>query len=100
MFRWWEVKPEECGQRVMFLAGGKYPAREEGRTERMWEGLEIAVSPDGMVGGGSYRVGSDGESLANGKAQKRVRDEGMMERVWEHTMNVFETIEEGRVFTG
>lgn len=97
----WEVKPEECGQRVVFYASGVYPPLEKERNgTKTADGLEIAMSPDGMVGGGAYRVASNGDSIASGKVQKKVREDGMVEKVWEHTMKVFETIEAGKVFTG
>lgn len=96
----WTFTHEVSGERTVFLASEKFPARSEGKKGKTDNGLEFAVSPDGMVGGGMYRVDSLGGSIASGKVQRKALEEGMAEKVWEHTMEVFRTVEEGKVFKG
>ena len=103
------VPPRECGERVLFLATPRFPARpaaETGATvkdneARTTEGnTDIAIGTDGNRGSGAYAVNKDGETIIIEKAYKRFRGEDMAEKVWHHTMRAFEEIEAGRVFTG
>jgi len=104
---WWAVGPlagwfatpkREIGERVLFLASERYPAKGIGEGERGSDGL--ARGTDGEVGSGAYAVNWDGETVANGRAYQKAREEGWSEKVWEHTMSVFEEIEAGKVFAG
>ena len=95
------VPEEECGERVLFLASARYPARGgegvevEGKTI---EGVEVARSSDGVVGGGAYRVNWDDEEVPLKKNYPQLRREGFGEKAWDHTMEAFREIEAGRVF--
>jgi hypothetical protein len=94
----------ECGERVLFLTSPRYPARASsnnpGGVEKTEGSLETAISSDGMVGGGAYRVTWNGETIPTGKAYEKAREQGLYERVWDHTMKAFEEIEAGKAFTG
>jgi hypothetical protein len=96
------VRPEECGQRVVFLASGRYPAKVEkgpGATTSA-DGLAVAVSSDGVVGGGAYRSNWNNEDLPTKKHYKKIREDGMAKKSYEHTLEVFKEIDAGRVFKG
>ena len=103
-FLWFYMIPEkECGERVISLASDRYPARSETGTARAGktqEGVEVAVSSDGVVGGGAYRPNWDGEPLPLRKTYPGLRADGMSQKVWDHTMEAFREIEAGRVFKG
>ncbi|KAI9727612.1 MAG: hypothetical protein M1834_008052 [Cirrosporium novae-zelandiae] len=97
------VPTMECGERVLFLASPRFPARPLNSTEetsKSASNFEIAISSDGMVGGGAYRVTWNGEIIPTGKAYEKIREEGLSERVWNHTMKAFGEIEAGNFFTG
>ena len=84
---WFSTPGDEIGERVLFLATGRYPARGA-----KGEG-EIAKGTDGTRGGGAYAVKADGETVDNEKKYERVRGGGMKEKVWEHTMSAFREVE-------
>ena len=95
------VPERESGERVLFLASGRYPARAgEGVKveEKTEEGVEVARSSDGVLGGGAYRVNWDGEEVPLKKNYPELRREGFGEKAWGHTMEALTKIEAGRVF--
>lgn len=94
------VPREESGERVLFLASSRFPPRGTAEVAQGAGDGEAAVSSDGVVGGGAYRIDWNGEVMPMKKTYARLREEGMLERSWAHTMQAFEDIEAGRVFTG
>ena len=91
------TKPEECGERILFLATERFPARaleggEKGAT------TDIAKGSDGVLGSGAYAVDLKGEPIDVEKAYVGLREGGFAEKVWEHTMKAFGDIEAGRKF--
>ena len=102
--RWAATPREEIGERILFLATSRFPARqviEGGVNAKDGEGdAGIAMGTDGIRGSGAYAVNWDGETISTEKAYKTVREEGLAEKVWEHTMTAFREIEAGNVFTG
>lgn len=91
------VSSEECGNRVLFLASERYPARGLGRVESK---MGVAMGSDGVVGGGHYRCNWNEEVMESEKVFRKVKAEGLGENVVSHTLNAFEEIEKGGVFTG
>ncbi len=92
------VNPVESGERVLFMATERYPARG-GKEAKGTGKVDVAVASDGVVGGGAYRVDMNGEIDPCPKIFKDLREDGMEQRIWDHTMKAFEEIEAGRVFT-
>ena len=76
------VPLEECGDRVLFLASGRF--MPQGSKE---------LGADGQMGSGSYRVDWDGETFPANEDTKSMRDSGVVDEIWEHTMKIFEEIE-------
>ena len=113
-FRWtcyalgWLIRPftvpkTESGERVLFHASPRFPARPAKSAEEIpkREGnVEIAVSSDGILAGGAYRTNWNGETMPTGKAYKKLREDGMSEKTWNHTLTAFKEIEAGKVFAG
>jgi len=95
---WFATPPREIGERVLFLATERYPAKGTGEGDGGSVG--IARGTDGEVGNGAYAVNWDGETVANEKAYEMARKESWYEKVWEHTMSAFGEIEAGKVFAG
>lgn len=93
------VPSEERGQRVMFLTSKRFrplgEVREEAKSDNS---VERAMSSDGMMGGGAYRVDWNGQIIPNKAEQKQLRDQGMVDKVWDHTMAAFDSIAVGRRF--
>jgi hypothetical protein len=101
--RWYGVPRGECGERVLFLASGRYPARGK-EIDGSGDGnaqtaAGIAMGSDGVVGGGAYRVDWNGGVVPLGAKYEGLRREGFEKTVWDHTTNAFEVIESGKVFT-
>jgi hypothetical protein len=109
IIRPFSVPPRESGERILFLATPRFPARQKLETGTTAKGDKvtategdagIAMGSDGNRGGGAYAVNWDGETISTEKAYKKVREEGLAGKVWDHTMRAFEEIEAGTVFTG
>ncbi|KAL9111767.1 MAG: hypothetical protein Q9227_003826 [Pyrenula ochraceoflavens] len=93
------ITPSDCGDRHLFLATSMFPARDS--NEESADALGVATSSDSVSGGGAYRVNWDGGNIpATDKVYKKPRTEGVPDKVWKHTMEVFEQIEDSGVFKG
>ncbi len=96
------VPHKESGERVIFLCSPRYPPRSETDVaggSKSHDGLQIATASDGVVGGGAYRAYWNGENVDMDKKYPKLREDGMAEKVWKHTLRAFEVIEGGGVFT-
>jgi len=80
LLRFGMVPADDCGDVMVYLATGRFPARGAG---------EGARGSKGEVGGGAYSVGRYADEQ-KGIMYEKVREEGMGQRVWEHTMEVLE----------
>lgn len=94
----------ESGQRTLFLASDRYPSQptvdSKAQATTTTHGLPIAVASDGKLGGGAYSCAVSGEtSKGLEKAYAKLRKEGFYDRVWTHTMDAFNTIESGQLFS-
>ncbi|KAJ5316935.1 hypothetical protein PENANT_c030G02421 [Penicillium antarcticum] len=88
---------QESGERHLFFAtSAKYPARlgEDGFGVPLGKEIEVANGLDGKVGSGVYSVhwsGVDsGEKVV--RLLELLRGQGMVRKVWEHTVGEFERI--------
>ncbi|PKS05717.1 hypothetical protein jhhlp_007546 [Lomentospora prolificans] len=88
---------DEAGERETFLAtSGRYPPR----TVRDAQGVplsssnEVAKGTDGKTGTGVYSVGYDGSVLSDAtvKLLAKLREEGVPERLWDHTEREFKRV--------
>lgn len=101
--------PEECGQRILFLATPRFPARQviesTATTKREEaspndEATEVATGTDGIRGSGAYACNSTGDIIPLKETYKKLRMEGLAQKVVDHTMKAFNDIEAGIAFTG
>jgi hypothetical protein len=87
---------KECGDRLLFNTLPRFPARSSGAKEINTPGksdkVKVATSSDGVLGGGCYRNNAKSESIPLGKPYNSIRVNEVREKVWEHTINVFENI--------
>lgn len=104
----WRPSTDECGQRMLFMASPRFPARPvgggpvapEATAAASASGLEVAAGADGVVGSGAYLVDEDGSICSVDEQFRKLREEGFGDKVWQHTMEAFGEIEAGRVFKG
>lgn len=97
MFYPFTVKTEESGERTLFNASGRFSAKttnENGKSD------EVAVSSEGIGGGGAYRVNWNGEPVPLGKFYGKLREDGWLEKAVEHTQKAFAHIEAEGKFLG
>ena len=93
------VAPEEAGQRVLFMATDRFPAKSASQSEK--RSTTEATGTDGIVGGGAYACNNDGEPTPESKrakVYKGVDREKLSKAVWEHTMKAFDAAAAGKTF--
>ena len=84
----WMVPLEESGERHLYAAtAAEFKARSAA-------GAEAMRGVDGVKGSGAYLVGADGERTGKDRLIEGLRERGMVEKVWEHTMGVFKRVEQ------
>jgi hypothetical protein len=88
------LKAEEIGQRVLYLATDKHPAR---MTEEKQEACMVRAT-DGVQGGGAYSVTYTNEVNDVQSFYDKLRPEGFKKTVLEHTRKVFEAIEKNGIY--
>ncbi len=90
------VPIQESGERHLFAAtSGRFPPKAEG------EGMEgdVVVGSDGTKGSGCYWVSWDGEVFPANKKLEKTRGAGAVEKVVQHTEEVFKCVcEEGKTY--
>ena len=90
------VPLEESGERHCYLAtSARFPAKEGGADGvRLNEEVEVAVGVDGKSGSGMYSVGKECESGGDDIREllARLREQGMVEKIWSHTQEEFKRI--------
>lgn len=103
LFKALSVNPRECGDRVLFHTSPRFPARPlsgEMHSLSRIGNITIAMSSDGIRGGGAYRVNWNGEEVPLGKGYKNIRKEEVRTKIWDHTMAVFQAISNDGHFSG
>ncbi|QGA21013.1 hypothetical protein EYB26_008723 [Talaromyces marneffei] len=103
LFKLLSVSPSECGDRVLFHTSPRFPARpSESKTQSPAKigNVTVAMSSDGVRGGGAYRVNWNGEDVPLGKGYKNMRKDEVRKKVWDHTMTVFHDISNDGHFAG
>jgi hypothetical protein len=90
------VPLEESGERHLFAAtNGRFPPKADGKAMKG----DIAVGSDGVKGSGCYWLNWDGEVFPTNKKFEKTRAEGTVEKVVQHTEEVFRQVcEEGKTY--
>lgn len=90
------VPIEESGERHLFAATSRrFPSKAEGAG---MEG-DVAVGSDGSKGSGCYWANWDGEVFPANTKLEKTRGEGAVEKVTQHTEEVFQRVcEEGKTY--
>ena len=84
----WMVPLEESGERHL------YAATAPAFAARSVASLEAIAGIDGVKNSGAYLVGADGEPTGKMKLINGLREKGMTEKVWEHTLQIFRRAEQ------
>lgn len=85
------VAKGESGERHLYEAtAGRYAAR--GVAAGLEGKEEVAVGGDGVRGSGHYQISWDGEAIKGSKVADEMRKGGAEEKMWGHTVEVFEKI--------
>ncbi|EUC37257.1 hypothetical protein COCCADRAFT_1841 [Bipolaris zeicola 26-R-13] len=82
---WYMTSPEVCGQVMVSLSTGRYPAKGT------LAGDKVAFSSQREMGGGAYAVGQRGDERKEVSWAKARRDD-TAKKVWEHTMGVLQGV--------
>ncbi|KXJ93597.1 hypothetical protein Micbo1qcDRAFT_194700 [Microdochium bolleyi] len=97
----WAVltRAEDCGRRLLSLADAeRYPPARDGGDG---SGASAAVrGTTGEIGGGTYALGSTMDDTFKSAKYEGMDRDAMRKRVWQHTMDVFDTIAGGKIFKG
>ncbi|KAE9363649.1 NAD(P)-binding protein [Stipitochalara longipes BDJ] len=95
------VGADETGNRQLYLASsGIYPPAKPFEGASLAAGvpqskeLSISKGSDGQVGSGGYLVNWNGEIVGKEKLLSDYRKQGLRKTIWEHTMGVFQKVEE------
>ncbi|KAF2485947.1 hypothetical protein BDY17DRAFT_320783 [Neohortaea acidophila] len=96
LLRWSFATPSaDSGARTLFLASACFASAQNSSSG------ELAPGTDGSIGSGCYAVGRLNENLATDKYTRKyatLRDEELMDLVWKHTTDAFDTISGGNRF--
>jgi len=97
IFKLFSMSEDECGNRMLYMATDKYPARQEPGTLST-EDAGATQGSDGKRGSGAYAVGPNNDPLDIAKHYEKFDREDIKRKLWDHTMNVFETVEAGKTY--
>ncbi|KAK4544232.1 hypothetical protein LTR36_004442 [Oleoguttula mirabilis] len=90
----WILDVKESGERHYFQMTNKcYPAANGGVGIDMPEGISVIQGSNGEIGSGAYLLDWDGKATGDVTILKKYREQGMAEKVWEHTKEVFQEAE-------
>ena len=92
----WLTSIEESGERHLFAATCRKYVSRDGQEQGVGFGKgESGTGTDGELGSGAYLIGSTGEQRGNEKALEQLRSKGAGEKIWKHTLEIFERVENG-----
>jgi hypothetical protein len=88
---WYMTSPEVCGDVMVFLGTGRYPAKGLEESEHGETMADVAFSTTRERGGGAYAVGQRGDEEKE-VSYAKLRQSDTRERVWKHTMGVLDGV--------
>ncbi|KAH7024528.1 uncharacterized protein B0I36DRAFT_162745 [Microdochium trichocladiopsis] len=108
------TKAEVCGRRILSLTDAqRYPPSSSSSSSSspptgsnaagggsVEEGVVRSTTGETGPGGGTYALGSSIDDTFNSAKYAGLDRAAMREAVWRHTMDAFDTIAAGKVFTG
>ncbi|THX78770.1 hypothetical protein D6D04_05547 [Aureobasidium pullulans] len=94
------ISPKEIGERILYLSSSAPPPKDFHAPHAGDKTIKLAMSTDGIIGGGAYACKHDAETIDVQEKYKSLRASKVDEKVWEHTLSVFSQIQENGVFKG
>lgn len=86
----WILHLEESGERHFFqITNSMYPPRLGSPGLPTPEGFQVSIGSDGTRGSGAYLLDWDGQATGDQDLLQKYRDEGLGQKVWDHTMETF-----------
>lgn len=86
----WILDVSESGERHLFqVTSCAYRSPLNGAGVPLADGLEVMMASTGERGGGVYLLDWDSDPLDQKEIMERYREEGLPQKVWEHTMETF-----------
>ncbi|KAI5294951.1 hypothetical protein KEM52_002762 [Ascosphaera acerosa] len=86
------VDLQESGERFLYSAtSDRYPPKNLATRVKPEDG-EVEIGTDGQRGSGAYPMQWNDKRGMNEKAMHKHRDADGLNKVWQHTMEVFDTI--------
>ncbi|KAJ9658822.1 hypothetical protein H2201_007603 [Coniosporium apollinis] len=86
----WILDVSESGERHLFqVTSCAYRSPANGAGVLLVDGLEVMMASTGERGGGVYLLDWDSDPLDQKGIMERYREEGLPQKVWEHTMEAF-----------
>lgn len=93
------VPEAESGQRVTFLGTTSvYPPAGDKVARKLPTGLSVSVGADGKVGSGAYRINYNDDVLKQNEKATKYREDGLMDKIYEHTQRAFAAAAAGKKF--
>ncbi|KAJ5102046.1 hypothetical protein NUU61_004268 [Penicillium alfredii] len=91
------VNLKESGERHLFhLSSARYPARNGVSTQGVpVDPSDVSTGIDGQKGSGAYLLNWSGDSRPTRSILREYRDQGMDERVWQHTVDLLQAAVRG-----
>ncbi|KAK5134779.1 hypothetical protein LTR08_006154 [Meristemomyces frigidus] len=90
----WIINVRESGERHFFQMTNKcYPATKGPVGLERPEGIDVVQGSNGQVGSGAYLLDWDGKAAGDVSVLKKYRELDMGNKVWEHTMQIFQHAE-------
>ncbi|THZ98796.1 hypothetical protein D6C82_05561 [Aureobasidium pullulans] len=93
------ISPEEIRERILYLSSSALPPKDF-HARAGDKPIKLAMSTDGIIGGGAYACKHDAETIDVQAKYKSLRASNADEKIWEHTLSVFSQIQENGVFKG
>lgn len=86
----WILNLQTSGERHFFqITSAMYPPKEGCWGLPLPEGFEVCKGSEGTLGGGSYLLDWDAQATGNQSILQPLRDEGLCQKIWDHTMETF-----------
>lgn len=93
----WILNVQESGERHFFQITSRcYPAANGGVGVPIPPGLSPMRGTAGVESSGGYLLDWDGKSIGDQRILEKYRAQGVGQKVWEHTMQIFQQAEDRR----
>ena len=90
LLRMMSTSKEDFGTRAVYLALPEFPPKPaDGKAVTEGSTPQVAVGSNSIRGSGAYMIDNNGDSCPEKEVYKKLRQQGMTETVYQHTLSVF-----------